>query len=98
MKSFGSTLILLGVISLSVACSDDKPASEATNGGESPLATAEKNVNQAQRDFQKEFKEERDFVDEKANEAAAEARKAARKVGAALSGDDEADEPEPGKS
>ena len=54
---------------------------------------------QAQQDFQRHFKEERGFVDENANKAAAEVRKTARKVGDALSGGDEQeDEPEPGKS
>lgn len=98
MKSFGSTLILLGVMSLSVACNDEEPASERTSGGENAFETAEKNLNEAQQDFEEDFKEEREFVDEKANKAAAEGRKAAQKVGDALTGDEEADEPEPGKS
>lgn len=79
------------------ACSDDKPAAEESSGDENAFDTAEKNVNEAQQDFQEEFKEEREFVDEKSNEAASEGRKAAGKVGDAVSGDDEEEEPKPGE-
>jgi hypothetical protein len=96
MKTFGRILVMLVMVSSSIACSDDKPESEETSGGENAFETAEKNVNEAQQDFQQEFKEERAFIDEKANKAAAEGRKAAGKVGDAISGDDD-DEPEPGK-
>jgi hypothetical protein len=97
MKTFGPILVLLGVVSLAVACSDDKPEAEESSGGENAFETAEKNVNEAQQDFQEELKEERDFVDEKANKAADEGRKAAGKVGDAVSGGDDEAEPEPGK-
>lgn len=97
MKTFGRILVLLGMVSLSIACSDDKPEAEETSGGENAFDTAERNANQAQQDFQEEFKEEREFVDEKTNEAVGEGRKAAGKVGDAVSGDDEDEEPEPGK-
>lgn len=99
MKTIGHIFVLIALVSLSAACSDDKPAAEESSGGEHDNAfdTAEKNVNEAQQDFQKEFKDEREFVDEKANKAADEGRKAAGKVGDAVSGDDEDEEPEPGK-
>lgn len=86
MKSFGSILILCGVISVAIGCNSDEPESEATSGGESAFETAEKNVNQAQKDLQAELKQERQFVDEKAKQAVGEGRKAASKVGDALSG------------
>lgn len=81
---------------LGVACSDEEPEPEETSGGENAFETAERNANEAQRDFQEEFKEEREFVDEKANKAAEEGRKAAGKVGDAVSGDED-EEPEPGE-
>ena len=96
MKTFAPILALL-VMTAGVACSDDKPEPEESSGGENAFDTAEKNVNDAQQDFQEEFKEERGFVDEKANKAADEGRKAAGKVCDAVSGDDEDAEPEPGK-
>jgi hypothetical protein len=97
MKTFGRSLVLLGMVSLSIACSDDKPEAEQTSGGENAFDTAEKNANEAQQNFQEEFKEEREFVDEKTREAVGEGRKAVGKVGDAVSGDDNDEEPEPGK-
>jgi hypothetical protein len=97
MKTFGRILMLSSMVSVAVACSDDKPEAQESSGGENAFDNAEKNVNEAQQDFQEEFKEERELVDEKANKAADEGRKAAGKVGDAVSGDDEDEEPEPGK-
>jgi hypothetical protein len=100
MKTIGPMFALFVLVSLSVACSDDKPTADESSGGENDNAfdTAEKNVNEAQRDFQEEFKEEREFVDEKTNKAVGEGRKAAGKVGDAVSGDDADDEePAPGQ-
>ena len=99
------TFVLVGLVGLALAvtigCSDDEPKAEKTSGGESAFDRAERNANEAQKDFQKEFKETGDFIDEKANKAAAEGRKGARKVGDAISGDDsdeDADEePQPGQ-
>jgi len=93
-------IVLAGTLALTVTsgCSDDAPKSEQTSGGESAFDRAEKNANEAQREFQKDFKETGEFIDEKANEAAKEGRKGARKVGDAISGDDsEEEEPEPGQ-
>jgi hypothetical protein len=97
MKTIGQTIVLASVLMLGVACSDEEPEAEKTSGDENAFDTAERNANEAQQDFQEEFKEEREFVDEKANKAAAEGRKAAGKVGDAVSDDDEEEEPEPGK-
>ncbi len=96
MKTIGHIFVVITLVSLSAACSDDKPDAEKSSGGENAFDKAERNANEAQQDFQEEFKEERKFVDEKANKAADEGRKAARKVGDAISGDDE-EEPQPGK-
>lgn len=91
-------MALASVVVVAFACSDDKPESEKSSGGENAFDRAEANLNEAQQDFQEEFKDERKFVDDKANEAAEEGRKGARKVGDALSGDDdESSEPEEGK-
>ena len=90
-------LTTLAILLLAVACSDEEPEAEESSGGENAFDTAERNVNEAQQDFQQEIKPAADFVDEKANKAADEGRKAAGKVGDAVSGDDEDQEPEPGK-
>jgi hypothetical protein len=103
MKTIVPTIVLacvmaLGVMMLGAACSEEEePDVDPTTGDENTLERAERNANEAQQNFQEEFKEEREFVDEKANKAAHEARKAANKVGDAVSGDDEDEEPEPGK-
>jgi hypothetical protein len=100
MKAILNIFAVLCVLSFAVACSDDeKPAAEASSGGEDENAfdTAERNVNEAQQDFQEEIKPAAEFVDEKANKAAEEGRKAAGKVGDAISGEDDDEEPEPGK-
>jgi len=99
MKRIAQTIVLIsliGMAALIAACSDEEPKSEQTSGGENAFDTAEKNVNEAQQDFQREIKPAADFVDEKTNKAVDEGRKAAGKVGDAVSGDDDA-EPEPGK-
>lgn len=96
MKTFVHIFLVMGVLLVGgVACSDDKAEAEETSGGENAFDRAERNANEATADFQEEFKEEREFVDEKANKAADEGRKAANKVGDAISGEDE--EPEPGQ-
>ena len=100
MKTIAQAIVLSSVVVLSAACSDDKPKTEKTSGGDNALDTAEKNVNEAQQDFQEELKEERGFVDEKANKAAEEGRKGARKVGNAITGEEDVDEdaePKPGE-
>ena len=101
MKTIVHFIVLVGALTLVVACSDEEPdrppEAEQSSGGENAFDRAERNANEAQQDFQEEFKEERGFVDEKANKAADEGRKAARKVGDAVSGEDEDSEPEPGK-
>ena len=99
MKTIGQIFVLVAMVAMSAACSDDKPEAEESSGGENAFDTAEKNANEAQQDFQEEFKEEREFVDEKANKAADEGRKAAGKVGDAVSGEDEdeVEEPKPGQ-
>jgi len=95
MKTIAQTIVLISVVTLVAACSDEEPKSEQTSGGENAFDTAERNVNEAQQDFQKEIKPAADFVDEKTNKAVDEGRKAAGKVGDAVSDDD--DEPEPGQ-
>jgi hypothetical protein len=95
MKTILHTFTILAVLGFAVACSDEEPEAEESSGGENAFDTAERNLNEAQQDFQREIKPAGDFVDEKANKAADEGRKAAGKVGDAVSGDDE--EPEPGK-
>jgi len=95
MKPSIRTIALIGFVALAAACNDEPPKSEPTSGGESALETAEKNIDEAHRDFQAQIKPAADFVDEKANKAVAEGRKAAGKVSDAVSGKDS--EPEPGQ-
>lgn len=90
MKTIAHTLVLLGLIVSTAACSNDaSPKSEraaGTTGGESVLETAESSVNAAQQDFQRGIKPAADWVDEKAKAVATEGRKAATKVGDAVTG------------
>lgn len=96
MKTAVQSLVLVSVMMLGVACGDEEePDVDPTTGDESALERAERNANEAQQNFQEEFKEEREFIDAKAKKAAEEARKAARKVGDAVSREDE--EPQPGQ-
>jgi hypothetical protein len=98
MKTIGPAIVLASAILLGVACgNEEEPDVDPTTGDESTLERTERKANEAQQNFQEEFKEERAFVDEKANKAAEEGRKAARKVGDAVSGDGEDEEPEPGQ-
>jgi len=70
---------------LSAACGNaESPKSEPTSGGETALETAEKNINAAHEDFQRQIKPAADFVDDRANKVVAEVRKAAVKVGDAF--------------
>ena len=98
MNAILKTFAILSILSPTVACSDDeKPAAQLSSGGENAFETAERNLNEAQQDFQREIKPAADFVDDKARKAAEEGRKAAAKVADAVSGEDEDAEPEPGE-
>jgi hypothetical protein len=97
MKTILHTFTILAGLGFAVACSDEEPEAEESSGGENAFDTAERNANEAQQNFQREIKPAADFVDEKTNTAVDEGKKAAGKVGDAVSGDDEDDEPEPGK-
>jgi len=85
-------LVTLGCITALYGCADDKPAANAksspSEGGESVLDRAGKNIEDAHRDFQQAVKPAAEFVDEKANVAVGEAKTAAAKVTGQATADD----------